>query len=543
MQWKDHEAILLSAYRNLIVFGKLFLRGDFLKSKSPKFHYEIGDELLSESNKPLAIILPRGHFKTTSLKAKITHDLCFAKKAAEWGFTKEPRDLFIGWISLSQKKSQNNVQYVKLNLEWNERINFYFGSGPMNNLRGVTWNQEDIVTVYGDRLLSSSNLTSMRGDTLATIYSGAIRYTYVICDDIESEDNTRTSNARAKIADNVLNGVMPAIEKNEPGCRIIIVGTPVHYDSFIQNILDKWSIASKTPEAIDDFSWKVITYSVSQPDLTGGVLWNSWMPRTTLDRIQKEYAESPRGIGGYFQEYELQVQSSENSLWNANNIKFWDGYYSNEDGQNVIVVNGERMPVNIFIGCDPATDIETKDSDFSVIMVIAVDRSGNRYVIEYERHRSIPTLATRDRDGSIISKMGVVDYLIYLYNKYNANGGTVEDVAMNRSIFQSLDSEKRRLNRWDINLVPDKPGGRDKINRIYSGLNSLFSAGAIYLKDGHYDLINEILKFGPKMAHDDTIEALYYANKYSYPPSQNIVREITGEFKKHVKRARSWIIS
>ena len=31
------------------------------------------------------------------------------------------------------------------------------------------------------------------------------------------------------------------------------------------------------------------------------------------------------------------------------------------------------MPVNTFIGCDPATDIDTKWSDFSVIMVIAID--------------------------------------------------------------------------------------------------------------------------------------------------------------------------
>lgn len=533
----------MSAYNNLIFFGKLFLPGDFNKSRSPLFHYEIGGELISDSVKPLAIILPRGHAKTTVVKAKIIHDFCFAKKAYEWGFADKPRNLFIGWVSISQRKSQNNVQYVKLNLEWNERINFYFGKPPLNNVRGSVWNQEDIFTAYDDRLLSSSNLTTIRGDTQATIHAGALRYSYVICDDVESEENTRTHGARGKIADNILNGILPAIEKNEPGCRLIVIGTPVHYDSFIQNILDKWDAISDDERAMENFSWKVITHSVNQPNLPGGVLWEEWMPRSVLERIRKEYAESSRGESGYFQEYELKVQSSENSLWNANNIKYWNGYYLWDDEQNFIVINGERIPVTIFIGCDPATDIETKDSDFSVIIVIAVDSRGDRYVLDYERHRSIPTIATRDESGSVIGKFGVVDYIINLYIKYHADGGAVEDVAMNRSIFQSLNSERRRLNRWDINLIPEKPGGRDKINRIYSGLNSLFGAGAIYVKDGHHELIGEIIKFGPRMAHDDTIEALYYANRYAYPPSAGMFREITGEFKKKIKRAKNWVIA
>jgi hypothetical protein len=31
--------------------------------------------------------------------------------------------------------------------------------------------------------------------------------------------------------------------------------------------------------------------------------------------------------------------------------------------------------------------------------------------------------------------------------------------------------------------------------------------------------LHEILTFGPRMAHDDTIETLYYANLHSFPPN------------------------
>lgn len=484
---------------------------------------------------------------TTLIKAAILHDLVFAKKAKEWGFADKERDLFFGWVSSSQKKSRNNIAYIKLNLEYNERINHYFSPKDKLSLRGDTWNAEDLITAYGDRLISSSNLTSMRGDTLATIKSGAVRYSRVFVDDAENEGNTKTQNSRESLVDNIMNGILPAIEKNEPGCRLFLVETPVHWDSFAQQILDRWDKVQKEgQEAIDQFSWKVITYGATQSNMPGGVLWDGWLSKDKLDEIKQMYQDSPRGVEGYFQEYELKVQSDENSLWTRKHIKYWDGYYTKTEGVNYLVIDGNLIPVNTFIGCDPATDIETKNSDYSVIQVVAVDKSDNAYVIDYERHRSIPTLGLRDADGEIDGKAGVVDHIIRLYDKYNCSMGVVEDVAMTRSVFQSLNAERKRLNRWDINIVPEKPGGEHKINRIYSGLNGRFSAGKIFLRENQFDLINEIIKFGPKMSHDDTIEALYYALKRAYPPSNLSSKPEmeTGLYRKHTKRRpKPWTIA
>ena len=49
----EAEKALQLAYTDLIAFGKLFLAGDFGKSKSPIFHYEIGDALLENTTKSL----------------------------------------------------------------------------------------------------------------------------------------------------------------------------------------------------------------------------------------------------------------------------------------------------------------------------------------------------------------------------------------------------------------------------------------------------------------------------------------------------------
>ena len=176
-------------------------------------------------------------------------------------------------------------------------------------------------------------------------------------------------------------------------------------------------------------------------------------------------------------------------------------------------------------------------------MVIAVDANNELYVLEYERHRSIPTIGSKAPDtGEIIGKKGVVDYILELHQKYNCTSSTVEDVAMNRSIFQALNDERRRLNRYDIAVIPEKPGGTNKRNRIYSGLSARFSTGTVHLRKNMFDLINEIVTFGPKMAHDDTIESLYYSQVHSFPPNMKRDKEKKRWFKPK-KKAKSWLIA
>ena len=179
----------------------------------------------------------------------------------------------------------------------------------------------------------------------------------------------------------------------------------------------------------------------------------------------------------------------------------------------------------------------------SVIMVISVDSNNELYVLEYERHRSIPTIGSKAPDnGEIIGKKGVVDYILELHEKYHCTSSTVEDVAMNRSIFQALNDERRRINRFDIAVIPEKPGGTNKRNRIYSGLSARFSTGTVHLRKNMFDLINEIVTFGPKMSHDDTIESLYYAQVHSFPPNMKRDKEKKRWFKPK-RKAKSWIVA
>ena len=515
----EAEKVLELAYTDLIAFGKLFLPGDFGKSETPTFHYEIADALLENTNKSLALILPRGSAKTQLFKTFLMHKILF----------KNPDELlFMAWVSDNHRKSILNLQYIKQHFQTNDMIKYYFG-----NIVGDKWTETDIVTSTKAKLISRSNLSSVRGEN----YLGK-RYDIVALDDTESETNTVTLDAREKIKNIVYNGVKPALDVDG---RLVFAGTPVHYDSLCQNILDGYNKA----ENKDEYTWDVITYKSTQPEMKGGVLWDSYMPRKKLESIKRDYQQAGRSHG-YYQEYELEVQNEDDALFGRNYIKHWKGYYKRGDDEfNYLVINGEEIPCNTFVGCDPATDIDTKTADFSVIMAVAVTPDNNAYVLEYERHRSIPTVGPRDANDKLIGKKGVVDYIMELHQKYHCISSTVEDVAMNRSVFQSLNERRRIENKFDIAVVPEKPPGKmDKRNKIYSGLSGRFSTGTVYLRDKMFDLEHEIITFGPKMAHDDTIETLFYALLHAFPPNMKKTgKKSERKWYKPKRKARSWIIA
>jgi len=561
----QEEALIAKAQTDLVLFGKLFLGGDFLKSDTPFFHKEMAKELMSESTKPCAFILARESAKTVLTKAKIIHDFCYAKMAHEWGLADAAENLFYGWCADSQKKSIRNVDYVRMHLKYNKILQHYFNGG--RTLIGDKDNQEEITSCWGDRLMSSSNLTSMRGDTLSTIDEGAIRYSSVFLDDAESEKNTITENARERIIDNIMNGIMPAIDKNRPGRTLFFSGTPVHYASFTQKILDQWTKAVKdegggdptlftrSPDEIlarkkaaEKFPWRVITYRSTQPECEGGVLWHSYRPQKILDGIKAGYEIRDGNLSGYYQEYELQVVNEDDALISRKYIRFYEGYYEHEDGINYLVRDGERLKINTFIGCDPATDIKTKGSSYSVIIAIGVDVNNNIYVLHYERHRSIPNIGYRDVYGKV-EKKGVVDYILEMSDKYHTKHAVVENVAVTRSVFTALNEERRRLNKFKTIVIPENPAGDgSKLDRIYSSLSGRFAAGTIHMKQTHYDLITEISTFGPKMAHDDVMDALELACLRAYPPKSGehtleteIDRYTGGHKLANVRRrARDW---
>ena len=188
------------------------------------------------------------------------------------------------------------------------------------------------------------------------------------------------------------------------------------------------------------------------------------------------------------------------------------------------------------MGVDPATDSARRDSDFSVLLAVAVDSDNNCYVIDYLRKRSLPVLGIPGDN-----KKGIVDY-IFDYNKlYEPSLFCIEDTTMSKPVFQAINAEMRRRNNFTVKYTAEKPGNRmSKRDRIQEILAQRFAIGGVHLKKDQYDLQQEIITFGPRMGHDDTIDALAYACKYAHPP-KSMKKNKKGDWYKHKPKARNWI--
>ena len=506
---KEEKALLL-AKNDLIAFGKLFLPDDFMRSETPFFHYEVADALNDLEQRQLAVILPRGHGKTVLTKCSIMHDFCF---------TKDP--LFYGWVAASSKISVPNLDYIKYHLEYNDKVKYYFG-----NLKGRKWTEDDIELSNGCKLISKSNLSGIRGG--AKLHK---RYDLIVLDDFEDENNTITPESRSKISNLVTAVVFPALEPKTG--RLRINGTPVHYDSFIQKILVGYEQSLKEKES---FSWQVITYKAILSDDTP--LWPDWFGAKEMARKKKFYADSGTPQK-FYQEYMMEVQSAEDAIFTREHIKHWEGQFIYDEATNIssiVTSSGEVKPVNVFAGVDPATDSVRRDADYSVIVLIGCDVDNNIYVLDYFRKRSIPVLGIPGSD-----KKGIVDHIFRLNKIYHPTLFTIEDTTMSKPVFQAIRAEMMRKNDFSVSFKEEKPGTRmSKRDRIQEILAQRFSVGQIHIKRTQYDLQREIITFGPRMAHDDTIDALAYACKFAYP-MEDVTTDNHGISKLKKPQAKSWI--
>ena len=508
----DEEQLLYEASKDTIAFGKLFLPDDFLRSETPSFHYEVADALDDQEIKQLAIILPRGHGKTVLTKANLLRNFLFSKK-------EDP--LFYGWVSATAKLATGNMDYIKQHIEMNPKIQYYFG-----NQKGRKWTEDDIEFANGCKLLSKSNISGIRGG--AKMHK---RYDLIILDDFEDENNTITQEARQKNNTLITAVVYPALEPHTG--RLRINGTPVHFDSFINNLITNYDLSKQRKE---DFAWNVILHTAIE---NGVSLWDSWFPMSKLEEKKKFYQDSG-APHKFYQEYMMQVQSEEDAIFNMKHIKYWNGSftYNEDEGIGYLVEKNGTKPVNVYVGVDPATDTVRRDSDYTALVLISVYSDNKIYVIDYIRKRGVPVQKIVGEE-----KNGIVDYIFDLQNIYHPQLFCIEDTAMSRAVFTTLRSEQRRRNQFDIKFVEEKPGTqRNKRERILEVLSGRFSTGSVHIKKEHLDLQQEILTFGPRMGHDDTIDALAYAVKYATPTNFNFNKK-DKTYSRQTWKKRSWIVA
>ena len=505
------ERVLELAKRDLVSFGQLFLPGDYMKSSPAAYHYELSNLLLDSTKKRNCIILPRGHSKSTLAKTALLYHLYF---------NPEGKNEFIAWVAEEQSQAIDHIKYMQNHIEINPALNYYFG-----DLRGSKWTEKEFTTSKGDRVIAKGTSQRLRGRSQL-----GLRYTKIVLDDFESELNTKTPDRRREIKEWVMSTVEPALE-NSAGNEgsIWLIGTIVHYDSFLQSIYDGYTEATRDKRR---YAWDVMYHKAIDGD--GNVLWSSYFSKQKLADIRRRFEDV--GLAHKFaQEYLNEARDLENAKFKTDRLEYYDHEFESKNNYAYLVNSKEAIPVNIYIGVDLAYESKAS-SDYQMIMVVGIDSDRNIYVVDYMREH----MPLYDMPEKIFEYAKEYSPVKRVNVEHVGAQGIIKD-AVNR-----MTGQDRKV-APGVALGVRPPTGIKKEDRLESLLAPLVNRGKMFIKRKHTALIDEMFQF-PKGKNDDVLDGLWYAINKSRPPiskkfeANEFQADNTPKNKiETVKRTISWI--
>ena len=482
---------------DLAFFGNAYLPHYFSKP-SPKFHYELDkiwtDGVLKGFNpytQPKivnaqpgchhAVAAPRGHAKSTNLTFKDDlHAVLYHYKH------------YILILSDTYPQAASFLEAISDELEENEAITEDFG-----NIVGNVWREDVIVTKTKIKIQAKGAGQKVRG-----LKHKNWRPDLIVLDDIENDENVRTPEQREKLK----NWFYKAVSKcGDTYTDFVYIGTVLHYDSLLVNVMNNPEYNSVKYKAVLNFSasplwniWETILTNKNnknrkaealaffnknkQAMLKGTkVLWEE-----KLSYYDLMFMKVSEGAASFNSEEQNEPIDPEDCLFNKENFD----YYNPHD------VNFSDKDFNFYGFVDPSLG-KSKKSDFSAIITIAKSRStGYMYVADADVDRRLPSVI-------IDAVLGKAVWIKKAYGKkYKAFGCETNQF----QYFLKTELAKESARRGIYLPIREVQQTSDKVLRIET-LQPDIDNKYIKFNRQHKRLLEQ-LEFFPMADHDDGPDAL-----------------------------------
>ena len=519
---KQKEMMVKRMYLDIFFFAKIILGDEnqpmhyHVRDESPEFHKEVVHNLLKlQSGEKIAIIAPRGHAKSTlcSLIYPL-HRILFGEER------------FVLLISESEMQSKYLLEALGDEIEFNEKLHYFFG-----NRMGSIWGKEEKEIISGfkeDGTPSGSCKVMVRGtgQKVRGLKYGAYRPTLTIIDDGEGDANASTIMQREKFQRWIDTAVVPGSDD----AKIVFVGTIIDEEAYLNKVAGSKAFDGEGKRIIK--GWKSLFYQAIIQDTKEGeflasgreilnekeepkVLWEARRPFKWLAE-KREEARAKGDLAYFYQEYQNVPMDDSFRVFKKGDIQYWDGYYQHSGGIDFIIlkdgVSSNRVPVNIFMGVDPASSENIK-ANYTVVMILAVDAEYNMYVIDYFRGQ--------------VSPMDGAEKIFELAEEYHPRIINIEKTGHVMLSDYMIKESKKRGNF--LNIVP-RDAIQQKFYRIKQ-MQPIFASKSMFLKREHFELEQELLTFKEHGTFTkDTLDALKWATEDVYPPS--LEKDKDGEWYK-----------
>lgn len=478
------KEIITKGYKDLLFLAKTLDPKAFYLPFA-QVHKEIAELIISDTRQ-LVIEAPRGIGKSKLNLWGTIHHILY-----------DEGDKLIVIQSKTRKEAVNRLSDIKDIFQYNKMFRELFGYA--GEQVAEIWREDRIKVKVGGFNVSIYALGT--GQPVKGMLEGDTRITYYVLDDPEDEDNTVTKDQMDKNFDKFIGGI-PGLDRRNG--RVRVIGTPITQGCIVERLINSSGWTSKVYKCIQD---------------DGSLLWEEMYPLDWLEKKKEEFRELGM-LWKFYSEYQCEVKGKEDQIFKEEDLRYYEGEIETINGENYLILSNlddkdikEKIPVNVYIGCDPASSTE-RYADYSVIMLIAYD--GRRiFVIDYYRKRALPT--------------DVAEKLIEYIKKYSPQRVHIETVAYQDMLRVYL---KERLEEEGIYVAglekKISTNGQRKETRL-EGLSHLFVNHRVHMKKSMSEFINELIIF-PYGKHDDTLDAFYYATiKLSAPIHNEEVSDVHSE--------------
>jgi hypothetical protein len=234
MAYEDLTPELKAVLQRCAVSTGMFAKTIFPQNFSRPFislHHEIFRLLDDASLQKVAIAAPRGWGKTSVVNlAYPAKKILFQEKK------------FIVPVSCTATQAIMQGENLKRELLTNQRVQYFFG-----NLRSDSFAKDSWVTATDVMVLPRGAGQQVRG----ILFHGS-RPDLFIVDDLEDSEAVKSEDQRKKLKEWFFADLLNSVDKSRRDWKIVVIGTILHEDSLLNNLLEDPTWATLKIELCDD---------------------------------------------------------------------------------------------------------------------------------------------------------------------------------------------------------------------------------------------------------------------------------------------------
>lgn len=414
-------------------------------------HRKIFTPIEDDSIQKLALAAPRGFGKTTDLIGYAAKEILSGRKR---------------YVVLCGSSGDMATQSLSDNLKWelseNELIQETFG-----DVRTGEWSKEYFVVKVGKHQCIVRPVGAeqrMRG----MLFRGR-RPDLIICDDIENDESVLSDYQRQKLKSWFFSSLMNLVDRSKDNWKIAVIGTVLHEDSLLTNLLESKDWSGDRLSVCDD------NYQT---------LWPDFMSTEQISEVKAEYQRAGL-LDVFFREYRSLPIARENQVFTQEMFRNYDEAEIRDRRIDTVVI------------CDPARSKESYSSDTAIVAVGIDGERGKVYV--------------RDLDVGQYSPADLIRRVVEMAKRWGAIKLGVETTGLLEYITGPLTQEMMKQ-CYFAQLIEHKSRAA-KEDRV-AALQPLYKAGAVYHNPIVCSVLEEQLLSYPRPRKWDAMDVFAYIIDY-----------------------------